>query len=67
MSWTTMPPELRELAERVCTPRELDVLRLRAEGHGRYRIAAILGINGSRVEQLRSSAFNRLRKEGYPL
>lgn len=61
--WTTMPPEFRELAERILTPRELDVLRLRAEGKGTWRIAAVLGISGDRVRQLRKAADLKLQRE----
>lgn len=56
MAWETMPPDFRALAERVCTPRELDVLRLRAQGMGTWRIAAVLGISGYTVKNLRRNA-----------
>jgi DNA-binding CsgD family transcriptional regulator len=59
-----MPPEFREQAARILTDRELDVLRLRAEGHGKWRIAAILGISGDRVKDLRRSAELKMQRDG---
>lgn len=49
MSWSTLPPDLRELAERVCTGKEVDALKLKAAGYGRRRIAVILGIGETSV------------------
>lgn len=46
-SWTTLPPEIRELAERVCTRAELDALKLWDAGYGYARLGAALGISRS--------------------
>jgi hypothetical protein len=65
MSWDTLPPEVREVFERVCTPRELDVVKLRAqlgrdgEPLGWRPIARCLNLSGSTVRD----AFERARRK----
>jgi DNA-binding CsgD family transcriptional regulator len=55
VSWSTLSPEMRELAERVCTPKELEALKLKASGYGRRRIAIVIGISETAVrDRLRS-------------
>ena len=66
MAWETMPPDFRALAESVCTPRELDVLRLRAQGMGAGAISSRLGISYPRVGQLRRSADDKIQRARSP-
>jgi len=47
VSWATLPPEVRELAERVCTRKELEALKLWDAGAGYRRVALMLGISPS--------------------
>jgi DNA-binding CsgD family transcriptional regulator len=44
VSWSELPPDIREIAEHVCTRKQLDVLKLKASGAGYRRIGALLGI-----------------------
>ena len=44
MTWSTLPPDVRQTAERVLTRKQLDVLKLWANGYGTTRIALILNI-----------------------
>lgn len=49
-SWERVPAELRERAERVCTPRQLQVLRLVHEhGESWRRIGRILDLHPATV------------------
>lgn len=56
------PPEMRRLIERVCTPRQVDVLKLKAHGYGRRRIATILGIAPSSVSDRLRHASDRIQE-----
>lgn len=47
MTWSQLPPAVRETAERVCTEREITALRLWENGCGYRRIGLILGISMS--------------------
>lgn len=58
--WSDKPAEFWAHAEKICTPRELEVLKLRAEGKSTYRVASVLGISGTRVKQLRARAQDKL-------
>lgn len=51
MSWEALDPEFRAIAERVCTERQLDVLRLKSRGAGWQRIAQILGLSKATVRE----------------
>ncbi len=55
MSWDALPPEIRDAAREVCSPDELDVLKLSAIGYGYRSIGRALGIN-------RDTARNRLER-----
>ena len=44
MSWAALPPDVRKAAERVCTPEQLQALKLWHDGAGYKRISLILGI-----------------------
>lgn len=60
MSWDTLSPELRELAERVCTSKELEALKLKSAGYGRRRIAIVIGISETAVRDRLRSAERKL-------
>lgn len=47
MSWQTLDPAIRELAEAVLTPKQLEAYRLWEDGLGYSRIADLLGISTS--------------------
>jgi DNA-directed RNA polymerase specialized sigma24 family protein len=47
MSWSTLPPPFRTIAERELTARQLEALVLWEDGLGYTRIAAKLGISVS--------------------
>lgn len=73
MTWASLPPDLRELAEQVCTPKQLDALKL-WNGAMNYRfIGHTLGISAStargRVERgldavIRAAAAAGMRDPG---
>lgn len=42
--WTDIDPRIRDVAERVCTEKELQALKLSLDGAGYRRIAHALGI-----------------------
>lgn len=54
MSWSEISPELRVQLAAVCTPRELDLLKLRAAhpAAGRASLASMLGLSETRIRQL---------------
>lgn len=47
MSWNTLDPLIRQVAENECTEKELHALRLWHNGHGYQTIARGLGISVS--------------------
>lgn len=47
MSWANLPPHIRQIAETVCTDKEIAALRLWENGCGYRRIGLILGISMS--------------------
>lgn len=56
MSYATLPPEVRQAAERVLTRKQLDVFKLWCAGAGTARIGLMLGIAQSTArEHLRRS------------
>ena len=56
-------PEMRDLIERSCTPRQVDVLKLKAYGFGKRRIADELGISPSAVSDRMRSGMRRVLVE----
>lgn len=62
MSWEDLPIAFREMAESVCTKKELEVLRLQAKGLGRPRIARILRISESTVRSRAKNAYHKLER-----
>lgn len=63
MTWQSLPPELRELAERVCTAKELEALRAREAGAGYRRIALMLDISVSSARDRVQRALAKLERE----
>ena len=61
--WSTVSPELRDVIERVCTPAEIDALKLKALGYGRRRMGVVLGISDSAVRDRLRSAERKIRAE----
>lgn len=45
MTWSQLPPDIREIAERELTPRQLRVFELRMTGHSWRTIGDSLGIH----------------------
>jgi DNA-binding CsgD family transcriptional regulator len=57
--WSEEDKETLELARRVCTANEIEVLELKASGYGRRRMAVALGIS---EDSVRSRLTNAKRK-----
>ena len=55
MSWSTLPPDLRELAERKCTPAQLEALKLWDADAGYGSVGVMLRIS-------KDSARDRIRR-----
>ncbi len=52
-----------DLVEAVCTPRQRDVLLLKAHGYGNRRIARILGVSVSAIRQRDLAANDNIMRE----
>lgn len=63
MSWETVAPELRQVIERVCTPAEIEALKLKAAGYGRRRAALVLRISESALRDRMNSARRKVEAE----
>jgi len=50
------------IAERVCTPNQLEALRLKATGFSERRIASIIGITRPAVQDRLAGAFLKIRQ-----
>jgi DNA-binding CsgD family transcriptional regulator len=50
VSWSTLPPDIRDVAERELSPRQLEVLRLHSADWSIRRIARALDIAPSTVQ-----------------
>lgn len=64
MSYATLPPEVRQAAERVLTPAQLEAFEYHVAGWGMMRIARRLGITKGSVQARLENAELKLRKEG---
>jgi DNA-directed RNA polymerase specialized sigma24 family protein len=60
--WATLPPEVREAMHAVCTPDEIDTLKLYAGGMGYRRIASALGITRDTARNRVDRALNKIRR-----
>ncbi len=55
--WRNTDPRIVEVAERVCTPPQLEALKLKSWGYGRRRIALMLNLSETAVrDRLRAAA-----------
>lgn len=61
--WADVSPDLREVIERVCTRRELEVLKMKAAGAGRRTISLALGISESAVRDRLNAAQRKIQAE----
>jgi DNA-binding NarL/FixJ family response regulator len=61
MGWDSVSPYWRDVAETHLTPRQLDVLRLRVDGHSWDQIAAVLDLSTSTVRGHHRASLRRLR------
>lgn len=61
--WDGVDPELRAIIERVCSPKQIECLRLKASGAGTKRIAVALDKDPSTVRELLRRAERRIRAE----
>lgn len=71
LSWSTLPPEVRKIAEEVCSPGQLAALKLWGAGAGYARIGLMLGISKStaqdRVKRARQKIAERAEEQGVAL
>lgn len=57
------PAELHDIARRVCTDKQLEVIRLRESGLGWKRIALVLGVSPDTVRSHHRAAVHKIVKE----
>jgi len=62
-SWEGVAAPLREVMERVCTPRQIDCLRLKAQNVGNRRIGLVLGIDESTVRHHLEAGRRAIQRE----
>lgn len=60
MSWNDLPPDFRQLAETILSPRELEIMRLLASNATQRQIASLLNISRSNVRTHRDRALDKL-------
>lgn len=63
MSYATLPPAVRETAERVLTRKQLDVFKLWCAGVSSSRIAIMLSISEPRARAIANRANQKIRIE----
>lgn len=63
MSWSDVPPEVRDLAEEVLTDKQLLALKLWNNGAGYRRIGIILGVSMSTARGRVTRAVDTLNRE----
>lgn len=64
MIWpSAVSSELRDLIERSCTPKEVEVLQLKAMGYGVGRMSSLLGISETAVRKRLRSAARKIQAE----
>jgi DNA-binding CsgD family transcriptional regulator len=61
VSWSSLPESVRTAAERELTRKQLDVLKLWANGHGTDRISLILGLSRSTVRDHLRRALQKIK------
>jgi DNA-binding CsgD family transcriptional regulator len=63
MAWSDLSPETREIAQRVCTREQLEVLKLKAGGIGFRTIGLALGISREAAKDRFRRAEANIRQE----
>lgn len=63
MAWGDLHPELRQVIERVCTRREIELLALIADGYTLRSAAKVMGITRGAAQMYRRRAEHRIRRE----
>lgn len=61
MTWEGVSPELREIIEEVCTPKQIDVLKLKARGLSPRAIARILDVDRTAVRGRLDRAYRKIQ------
>ena len=61
MSWEGVSPELREIIEEVCTPKQVDVLKLKATGMSTRGIARVLDVDRVAVRDRLERAYRKIQ------
>ena len=61
MSWATLDPAKRAIAERELTPKQLEVFRYWIDGHSNAKIARALDLDESAVRRRLARALRRMR------
>lgn len=62
MTWSTLDPATRELAQRTLTPRQLAILQDRINGHSWRTIALAYRIHEATARAHHKAALERLRR-----
>ena len=57
------PAELMDIARRVCTAKQLDVLRMHEAGMGWKRVSLMLGVSPETVKEHHRAAVRNITKE----
>lgn len=63
MNNLSLPPALMEIARRVCTGKQLEVIRLRETGMGWKRISLVLGVGPDVVREHHRRGVHNILKE----
>lgn len=64
MSWNVLPPEVREIAKRELTEKQLEAFKLELAGMSLRGIASALDIDRRAVRDRLDAAYRRLRRAG---
>ena len=62
MSWHSIPPNTRRTYNQILTPKQLDILRHRSNGHSWLTIALALDLDEATVRGHYRRAINRIRR-----
>jgi DNA-binding CsgD family transcriptional regulator len=63
IGWEAVDPEMRAIIQRVCTPKQVEVMKMKAAGFGIKRMAQALSITPEAVRSRLTSAELRVRRE----
>lgn len=59
--WGSIPPNIRKIAKEVCTPEEIDVLKLADRGYGYRAMARALGVDRDTARNRWQRASRKIR------